>query len=312
MRGALLLRTGRYRNSPLRTRIVVGFRKSPKSGTDLGSFPDAAALRDLAARKQGVDPDLLSRAQQLIYDAWEEPDRRRRMALARRALSISPFCADAWLLLTTLRSIADDARREMLERAVLAAELAIGEESFKANRGSFWGVLETRPYMRARYALAEHLWFAGEQNQAIEHLREMLILNPNDNQGLRYQLLAWLLWVEDDRSAEQLLRAHRDEGSAFLDYTRALLVFRKGGDSKAARIVVKRAWESNTHVPKLLAAGKVAHAMPEFYRPGGEDEAQCYLSQYGFAWERTAGATRWLVDITTDLELGREAGTTVH
>lgn len=292
---------------------MVGFRKSPKSGVDLGSLPDTAALRHLASQKeQGFDPGLLSRAQQLIYDAWEHPDRRRRIALARQALSMSPFCADAWLLLATLRSLADDVRREMLERAVLAAELAIGERAFNANRGSFWGVLETRPYMRARYALAEHLWFARDQPQAIAHLRDMLILNPNDNQGLRYQLLAWLLWVEDDCGAEQLLRALRDESSTFLDYTRALMVFRKEGDSKAGRIVVRRAWESNAHVPKLLGSGRTSHAMPEFYRPGGEDEARYYASQYGFAWEGTVGATRWLVDVATDLELGREAETTVH
>ena len=82
--------------------------------------------------------------------------------------------ADAWLQLSQLRNLSDESRREYLMRAVCAGELAIGERRFVEDRGEFWLVLETRPYMRARHALAEDLWFSGARQEAISHLREML------------------------------------------------------------------------------------------------------------------------------------------
>jgi hypothetical protein len=74
--------------------------------------------------------------------------------------------------------------------------------------------------MRARHALAEDLWFSGARQVVIEHLREMLKLNPNDNQGLRYTLLCWLLWTGDEDAAQCLLRDHGDEVSTFFEFAR--------------------------------------------------------------------------------------------
>src|SRR3546814_18004768 len=53
------------------------------------------------------------------------------------------------------------------------------------------------PYMRARAGLAITLWRLGDQQAAIDHYRAMLILNPNDNQGIRY-LLATALLARDE------------------------------------------------------------------------------------------------------------------
>lgn len=41
--------------------------------------------------------------------------------------------------------------------------------------------------MRARAALAGTLWRLGRREEAVDHQRELLRLNPNDNQGLRYR-----------------------------------------------------------------------------------------------------------------------------
>ena len=108
---------------------------------------------------RGTSAEELSRAQDLAYEAWEENDRSRCNALARRALAHSPLCADAWRQLSQLRNLSDESRREYLWRAVCSGELAIGENRFAQDIGAFWLVVETRPYMRARHALAEDLWF---------------------------------------------------------------------------------------------------------------------------------------------------------
>lgn len=82
---------------------------------------------------------------------------------------------------------------ELYEQGVEAGERALGSEAFEEWEGHFWGILETRPYMRARHGLALCLWEAGESKKAIEHYTEMLRLNPGDNQGIRYVLAGCLL-----------------------------------------------------------------------------------------------------------------------
>jgi hypothetical protein len=132
-----------------------------QAGPDLNRFPDCAEMRELVrSAGRGTSAEELRGAQDLAYDAWEEDDRSRRNALARKALAHSPLCADAWLQLSQLRNLSDESRREYLLRAVCAGGLAIGERRFAQDRGEFWLVVETRPYMRARHALAEDLWLS--------------------------------------------------------------------------------------------------------------------------------------------------------
>jgi tetratricopeptide (TPR) repeat protein len=69
----------------------------------------------------------------------------------------------------------------------------LGPQGFKEYRGHFWGFHETRPYMRARAGLAATLAQLGDADGAIGHYREMLKLNRNDNQGIRYLLAAALM-----------------------------------------------------------------------------------------------------------------------
>jgi tetratricopeptide (TPR) repeat protein len=107
-----------------------------------------------------------------------------------------------------------------------AGELALGPRGFKEYAGHFWGFLETRPYMRARAGLAGTLQQLGDVDAALAHYRDMLKLNPNDNQRIRYVLAGALLRQDDYSALKDLLAAHED-GSAFWLYTQALLAFRE-------------------------------------------------------------------------------------
>ena len=82
--------------------------------------------------------------------------------------------------------------------------------------------------MRARAGLAECLWALRECDAAIGHYREMLRLNPNDNQGLRWELASWLLEVNDHDALRDLLDAYDDDASTVWPYTLTLLAFREG------------------------------------------------------------------------------------
>ena len=78
----------------------------------------------------------------------------------------------------------------------------------KKNIGFFWGLTESRPYMRAKAFLAQALWDIGREDEAINHYQECLKLNPNDNQGLRYGLTSWLLAKDRLDEAELILKQY--------------------------------------------------------------------------------------------------------
>jgi tetratricopeptide (TPR) repeat protein len=265
-------------------------------------MPQAKKPRKRAAAGTGLAPlsgrqadAALREAQDLMYQAWGATGRQARITLAKRALAISPLCADAYVLLAEESAKSLEEAKELYARGVEAGERALGPRAFEEDVGHFWGLLETRPYMRARAGLARALWASGDRDGAVAHYREMLRLNPGDNQGIRYVLAAALLEIGDDEALRDLLRAYDDDGSPYWTYTKALLAFRAGGATEEAGRLLAEAVRSNEHVPAFLSGEKdLPEAAPAFITLGGEDEAAEYVRACGEAWRRTAGALEWL------------------
>lgn len=172
------------------------------------------------------DEDILFGAQELAFDAWEEPARLKRIVLAKKALRISPYCTDAYnILAKETEDIAECVN--LYTQGVEVGQKAFGKKFFKENEGYFWGLTETRPYMRAMEGLADCLREQSERQKAIEICHEMLRLNPNDNQGIRYLLINWLIAESAFEVAEKIISDY-PENSVFMLYGAALLYFRQG------------------------------------------------------------------------------------
>jgi tetratricopeptide (TPR) repeat protein len=241
-------------------------------------------------------PDLLGQAQDLIYDAWEYADPMKRAAMARKSLKISADCADAYVLLAEAAAAPAKAL-ELYRKGVEAGERALGKEAFENDAGHFWGILQTRPYMRARAGLAQSLWDHGRHDDALAHYRDLLRLNPNDNQGIRYVLAARLLELGRDHELAALLKEHEDDGRAFMIWTRALFVFRTDGDGPKSRRALAQALESNPHVPAYLLGDKpIPRELPDYTGLGDESEAMCWVAENIKAWEATSGGLAWLAE----------------
>lgn len=235
----------------------------------------------------------LDRAYEILEGIDEESSPKRQAALARKALEVCPDCADAYLVLAENA----ESRREALtfyEEAVAAGERSLGPEIFRDGVGDFWLMIETRPYMRARESLAHALWNAGRRAEAAEHLRELLRLNPNDNQGVRYILASWLASLDRDAELGELL-ARYDESSAMWAYSKALHAFRAEGDTAASRKRLKEAKSQNKHVPAYLTGeSPLPGDYPASYSLGSEEEAVCYATAALSAWRDTPGAITWV------------------
>jgi tetratricopeptide (TPR) repeat protein len=164
---------------PRRTAMPGSSRKVAAPGV----VPDRRAMKSFLSTITGRSRrEAIEKAQDVVYDAWERTTARSRIALARKALGITPLCADAYNLLAEEARSAEEAR-DLYARGVEAGELALGRKGFKEYAGHFWGFLETRPYMRARAGLAGALLKLGEDDAAISHYRNMLQLNPGTIKG---------------------------------------------------------------------------------------------------------------------------------
>jgi tetratricopeptide (TPR) repeat protein len=234
-------------------------------------------------------------AQQVMYDAWEAPTRQRAVTLARKALAISADCADAYNLLAEETAKSLEEALDLYRKGVEAGERALGKKAFKEDVGYFWGILETRPYMRARAGLAQSLWEAGQREEAVEHYKELLRLNPNDNQGIRDFLMPCLIELGRDKDAERLYKQYAGDGMAVWMYSRALLDFRKQGYSQTAYSSLKAALDENKHVPAyILGRKKIPRTLPSQYGFGDDNEAVLYAYGNIAAWKATPGALEWL------------------
>ena len=268
------------------------------SSHEFGSLEEANAA--IAAKFSGGPLDQiestaatpLERAQEIACQAYDWTG-RKRIQLARQALAISPDCAEAYVLLAE-HAHTPELAIELYEKAVAAGRRALGQ-SFDDLVGEFWGHVETRPYMRARFELAETLERVGRVGEAIAHYRELLRLNPGDNQGVRYILVPRLILEGRDSEAVEVLAEYPEDVGAELRYSAVLLSFRASGDSSEARDALAHAMARNRLVPKhLLEPEDDKASWIEHFALGSDDEAVVCAHETGAAWRATPGALDWL------------------
>jgi tetratricopeptide (TPR) repeat protein len=236
-------------------------------------------------------------AQESVAAAWDalEAGAENAEDLALMALRYWPNCADAYTLLGISAGEQLEIAMPLFTLAVMAGADALGPGGFERFAGRFWEAPETRPFMGALGFLARANRDAGAIDAAAAHFIEMLNLNPNDDQGARYDLLALSLQIGRTEVAERIFKAFADdEGTAFA-YAKALYYFQKGGDNDPARLALRAAQKANPIVAEyLIGTRKPPEELPSLGEPGGEGEAILYLDLMGTAWTATKDAIDWV------------------
>ena len=234
------------------------------------------------------------KAQDLFFEAMEAGSEEQELALITQALELDPDNTDArlWKLEHTygwfdrvgeLRGIIDTAARRLE-----------AENGFKEYAGHFWGFIETRPYMRARQQLVHELLRVAQKEEAAKECEEMLELNPNDNQGMRYTLLTCYLSLNRQAEAKALFKKYREDGCVVFMWGDVLLRWlspRKTGLEKA----LAAAREQNAHIEDYLTGmKKLPKRLPPYYSMGSKEEAVCFAKDLITAWASHPGAREWL------------------
>ncbi|KAH7111193.1 hypothetical protein EDB81DRAFT_830658 [Dactylonectria macrodidyma] len=89
------------------------------------------------------------------------------------------------------------------------ADFMTPTNAFETHAGHFWGLLNTRDYMRARFALTDHLRLLGTLDgvhEALEHMQDMLRLCRSDNMGLRDMVPALMLRLDLDQECYDFVK----------------------------------------------------------------------------------------------------------
>lgn len=232
-------------------------------------------------------------AEELIYQAWDADDKEEAVELAIKALELWPDCADAYFILADEVDDIYEAK-ELFEEAVKAGERALGNKKFMEYTGSFWIQEETRPYMRARFQLAGILWVLDKKEAAAEHFKDMLLLNPNDNQGVRHYLINWLLDIGDYDGFEKIMSDYNKDTYAGMKYSRALYLYSTGKLTDASD-KLREAMKANIFVTDyLLGSKRLPEMLPELIGRGDENEAIFYASEAYDLWHNKGTAIPWL------------------
>jgi transcriptional regulator with XRE-family HTH domain len=188
-------------------------------------------------------------------------------------------------------------RREYYAAGMEAGERALGQD-FERYRGQFWGHVETRPYMRATVGYANTCLDLGKTSEAMHAYQRMLWLNPDDNQGIRDRLFYLLIERNRDAAATKLLRRYTGPGlvdDVWFAYGRALLAYRRAGDTPAAGAALAAALDANRYAADHLRG--LLHPPtddPPAYSRGDDREGIFFARDAVRAWRATPGALDWL------------------
>ncbi len=232
------------------------------------------------------------RAQDLIFDALQS-NGRQRYIFAEEALQLNPNCVDAYVILAENEDCLEDALI-LYKKGMEIGEKALDKKFFEENKGYFWGLIETRPYMRAKHHYAESLYILGKMADAIREFEELLELNPMDNQGVRSSLFIAYMDAEKYGKACTLLEEY-DEETTDSAYNKLLLELMENGFTVNAKKLLKEAKKANKFLPTYLTGKKhLPNELPDFYGFGDEDEAISYAGMHLHLWEKIEGLAEWI------------------
>jgi tetratricopeptide (TPR) repeat protein len=248
-----------------------------------------------------VPPGDIGKSQECYYDAMEARTEIEELRLLSRALELDPGNTDAWLMMMNhLPPQSADEEIDALYKIVAAAEERLGKQAFKDFAGHFWGFHETRPYMRARAALADALHRAGKIESSAAEWEGMLELNPGDNQGLRYRLLACHLALGKLDDARRLFARYPDEFdfNTVFAWAKVLERFLAGKPDEALKALAAAQKQNPYSKAYLLGHRKLPKNPPDSYSSGSKEEAACFATDLQTAWNAHPSAKKWLEAVT--------------
>ena len=226
---------------------------------------------------------ILDDAYELLEKAENAKSKTQAIKYAKEAYEKCPGCFDAIIFQCDLEE--NGIKRMKLLDAGLKTEKnrLIKEKYFdKENIGHFYGIFETRPYIRGLVIKAEYLLEEGKLRQAESVCNEVLKLNANDNMGARYLLMAIYATLEEENDMLKLYKKYPEEDLEMLFPLFA--IYYKNGNDKKAKEYLKRIDKCNPNFVKFFKGTikESKEVSPGYYSRGDSSEIFMYLERYDY------------------------------
>lgn len=164
----------------------------------------------------------IERAQILVYDGYEEDNNDTKRSYAMKALEYDELCADAYTLMGFAE--VDDIEKaiEYFRMGETIYRQRYSDKYFNENKGEFFYIIETRPYIRNLYYTMLLLEMIGEYDEAIEKGNRILELCKDDQIGAGHRVVMLLIVKNRWEELDNMLSEHR-----FAEYDMAEFYFAK-------------------------------------------------------------------------------------
>lgn len=221
--------------------------------------------------------DLYDRA----METYNDSEARR---LLKQAIKLKPNFTDAKIELTCFLDDEFKRIRELEKLEKEEREYLESEEYFKEeNISHFYGILETRPYIRLLYIIASHYQQIGSYRKAIELYENIIYLNDNDNMGVRYSLMGLYAMLEECEKMEEIIN-HYPEDSIPTHLFQFVLAYKQVDYTKARRHL--KAIQMKVPDFKKLVKGQLdeddveTHFIEGYYSPFTLEEIVIYMTEF--------------------------------
>ncbi len=235
----------RIRPSLLELRDAITRLVAPQRDPETQAIPKEDPVNDMTSAETGTADDVFDEG----MEYWWAGDRRSALKFFRRALKLDPRHADAHnhLGIVSLETRKLTAAVKHFRAAVDAGQRQLERDGAEVP----WGIIENRSYLRALGNLALALAAQRKWAEALALHRQLLKLNPDDNQGVRYLIGPEYLRVGDNDSAIEAFAAcaHEEVGCAF---GLALAKLRARGPSAEIGEALLTGFAANRYVAPML------------------------------------------------------------
>lgn len=201
----------RVHPSLLALRDSINRLVQPEPQTETQAFAKETPVNQMISGATRAAADVFDEG----MEHWWAGDRKAAAKLFRRALAIDSRHADAHnhLGIVSLEARKLKAAEQHFRAAIDGSQRHLERDGAKVP----WGFLENRPYLRAMGNLALVFLEQRKWEDALSVHSQMLELNPNDNQGVRYLIGPEYLRVGDTASAIKVFESclYEEPGCAF-------------------------------------------------------------------------------------------------
>lgn len=185
-------------------------------------------------------------AQKLAYESYFASAEFKKVYLANEAWDTDPKNPDALLLR------AEFVKDVQEQRAYIKQAIRWAEEQLDDSMDNPWAYILNRPYMRAVCIYGLSYFEEGQYEKALKQFEKLLVINKNDNQGVRYLAVVCYLKLGLLDKAEQLLMEYHHESDAMTMWLHWALLKQKGEGTEKVEKAWDKAYSLNPFVGKYM------------------------------------------------------------